>query len=81
MRAKSEKRLKICVEQSSMIICNCHIFCCSDVYGITFMSGRKPCFWVRRNLVWFVCYTKGSFKMLAFSLSSWILSKFKTQRQ
>ena len=79
MRAKSEKLLKICMEQSSMIICNCHLFCSSDVYGVTFMTDHKSCFWVHRNLVWFVCYMKGTFKIPAFSLSFLILSKFKTQ--
>jgi hypothetical protein len=38
------KSLKICVEKSSLIICNCHLFRCLDVYGISFMTDRKSCF-------------------------------------
>ena len=76
IRAESEKRLKICVEKSSLIICNRHNFCCSDVYGIQFMADRKSCFWVRSHLfVRFVCYMKGTVKKLAFSLSFSILKK------
>lgn len=42
--AKSVKHLKIYVEQNSLIICNCHHFCCSDICRISFMNDTKSCF-------------------------------------
>jgi hypothetical protein len=51
IRAKAKKRLKIFMEKSSLTTCKYYNFCCSDVYGISFITDLNSVSAVLRNLV------------------------------